>query len=154
MKKALAGLLASSLWLAIPAAADPAKEVMESVGARAKAYERGDADAWAASYAENAVVVPVTPFRLDGRAAIRADIANHFASYPGARRYATRQPNLRVYGDNLLAADGYVEVRATDRAGNAQTFYWRYSVVYAKLDGRWLIITQHNSALPGSPALP
>lgn len=98
-------VLALLSWITLfPAAAlaqsDVLKELAQIAAGRVKAYEQGDANAWAATYAENAVFhAGESPFRMEGRNAIRAYFAEHFAQYPGARRYAVRQPSARVYGE-------------------------------------------------------
>lgn len=149
MKKGLIVLCCAAV---LPAAAwaqsEGLKEIAQIAATRAKAYEQGDANGWAASYAENAVFMSSdSPFKIEGRTAIRAYFAEHFTMYPGARRYAVRQLAWRTYGDNVAAADGYYELTTTDRAGKRATAYGRVSVVYVKMDGSWQIIGQHNAPL-------
>lgn len=147
MKKALAGLLVSTLLVITPAMADPLKEVAEVVAPRAKAYVTGDVDGWTAAYAENATFYSsLSAFRIDGKAAIRAYFADYFSQYPN-RKYVLRQNTLRAYGDNLVIANGYYELQQTDRSGKTETLPGRYSVIFAKLNGRWQIVDQHNATL-------
>ena len=148
MKKALASLFASSLLVVTAAWADPLKEMAEVAGPRAKAYTAGDLDGWTNAYAENAVFFGSdSPFRVEGKAAIRAAITEHFNAYPG-RRYFLRQSNARAYGDNLIVVDGYFELILTDRSAKRTVQYGRYTATWAKLDGRWQIIQHQNAPLP------
>lgn len=147
MKKALVGLFASCLLAAAPAWADPLKEVAEVAAPRAKAYITGDLEGWTAAFAENATFYSsLAPFRMDGKTALRAYFADYFAMHP-TRKYTVRQNTLRAYGDNLVVANGYFDLIATDRTGKTVLSYGRYSVIFAKLDGRWQIVDQHNSLL-------
>lgn len=148
MKKALASLFASSLLVITSASADPLKEMAEVAAPRAKAYMTGDLDGWTGAYADNAVFFGSdAPFRVEGKAAIRAAVAEHFNQFPN-RRYFLRQPLARAYGDNLITVDGYFELRLTDRAGKHIVQYGRYTATWAKLDGRWQIIQHQNAPLP------
>ena len=147
MKKALASLLVSGSCVLNPAFADPLKEVAEVVAPRAKAYVTGDVEGWTAVYADNATFYSsLSPFRIDGKAAIRSYFADYFAQYPN-RKYVLRQNTLRAYGDNLVVANGYYELVQTDRSGKTAILPGRYSVVFAKLNGRWQIVDQHNATL-------
>ena len=149
MNKARWGLLASLLFVA-PCWADPLKEIAEVAGPRAKAYSAGDVDGWTGAYADNAVFFgSFSPFRVEGKPAIRAAFGEHFSQFTN-RRYYLRQAQLRPFGDSLAVADGYYEIVLTDRSGKTTEHYGRYTAVWAKLNGRWQIIQQQNSDLPNS----
>jgi uncharacterized protein (TIGR02246 family) len=151
MKKALLALVASTSLLVTPSWADPLKEVAEAVAPRAKAYVTGDVEGWTAMFADNATFhSSLSPFRIDGKPAIRAYFAEYFAQYPN-RKYVLRQNTLRAYGDNLVVANGYYELIQTDRSGKTTTSPGRYSVTFAKVDGRWQIVDQHNATLGNGP---
>ena len=52
-------------------------------------YEKGDADGFAAAYADNAAFTPsLQPFRVDGRAAIKDYFTTFFQIYPNCSRRA------------------------------------------------------------------
>lgn len=53
-----------------------------------------------------------------------------------------------MYGDALVVADGYYQLTLADKAGKPGTTHACYSVTWAKIDGRWQIVDQHNAALP------
>jgi uncharacterized protein (TIGR02246 family) len=151
MKKALAGLLVSSLLVTTPAIAGPLEEVAAFGAPRAKAFMAGDAGGWTDAYADNATgFSQFSPYRLDGKAAIRAYFAEFFNRYPGPRNFIIHQPSARAYGENLVVNAGYYQLTLTDKAGNVLTSYARYSSTWAKLDGRWQIVDQQNSPMPRS----
>ncbi len=147
MKKSFIALFAACLMAATPALADPLKEIAEVAAPRAKAYSAGDLEGWTGVFADNAVFFgSFSPFRVEGKPAIRAEFSEHFSQFPN-RRYYLRQSQLRPFGDNLAVADGYFEIVLTDRGGKTAVQYGRYTVVWAKNDGRWQIIQQQNSVL-------
>lgn len=151
MKKALVGLFASCLLFIAPAWADPLKEVAAFGPPRAKAFMAGDAEGWTAAYADNASFYSqFSPYRIDGKAAIRAYFVDLFNRYPGPRNFLIYQPMVRAYGENLVAGDGYYQLTVTDKAGKVHTSHARYSATWAKLDGRWQIVDQHNAPMPAS----
>jgi uncharacterized protein (TIGR02246 family) len=149
MKKALAALFASCLVIAASAWADPVKEVSALTPVRIKAFLQGDPDGWTAAYADNAAFYSqASPFRLEGRNAIRAYFADLFNRYPGARNVQISQATMRAYGDNVVVANGYYQLTLTDKTGKPWTSHARYSATWTKVDGRWQIVDQHNALLP------
>ena len=151
MKKALAGLLVSSLLVITPALAGPIEDVAALGAPRAKAFMSGDAAGWTDAFADNGVFYSqFSPFRIESKAAIRAYFAEFFNRYPGPRNFMLHQPSSRAYGDNVVVNDGYYQLTITDKAGKAYTSHARYSLTWMKLDGRWQIVDQQNSPLPPS----
>ena len=151
MKKALVGLYASCLLFVTPAWADPVKEVADLGPARAKSFNAGDVEGWTGAYADNASwYSQFSPYRIDGKAAIRTYFVDFFNRYPGPRNFFVYQPVSRAYGENLVVGDGYYQLTVTDKAGKAYTSHARYSVTWAKLNNRWQIVDQHNAPLPAS----
>jgi len=151
MKKALTSLLVLTSLVLTPALADPLKEVAALGAPRAKAFMAGDVKGWTDAYADNATwFSQFSPYRLDGKAAIQAYLADFFNRYPGPRNFFIYQPSVRAYGENLVVGAGYYQLTMTDKAGNVHTSHARYSITWAKLDGRWQIIDQQNSPLPPS----
>jgi uncharacterized protein (TIGR02246 family) len=151
MKKALLGLSFLSWLFIAPAWADPLKEVAQLTPVRIKAFLQGDADGWTADMADNATFQSqYSPFRIEGKAAIRAYFADLFARYPGARNVQVSQAVNRAYGDNLVISNGYYQLTLTDRSGKPWTSHARYTVTWAKIDGRWQLVDQHNAMLPPS----
>ena len=151
MKKALAGLLVSGWLVLSPAAAGPLEEVGALGAPRAKAFMAGDVKGWTDAYADNATwFSQFSPYRLDGKAAIQAYLADFFNRYPGPRNFFIYQPSVRAYGDNLVVGAGYYQLTVTDKTGKAHTSHARYSITWAKLDGRWQIVDQQNSPIPPS----
>ncbi len=134
---------ASLVW------AGPAEEVALVSAPRLQALQEGNADAYAAAFADNAIFhSSFSPFRIEGKEAIRAFFAELFQLYP-KRRTAIRHPTVRVYGDNLVIQNAYAILNWTDEEGEVETYGIRYSIVWAKIGGRWQIVDQHTARLPG-----
>jgi uncharacterized protein (TIGR02246 family) len=136
---------ASAVW------AGPAEEVAQIAGPRVQAFQEGNLDAYMAAYADNAIVQSsLSPFRIEGKEAIRAYLTALFQIYPG-RRVFVRQPVTRAYNDDLVIQNNYIVLYATDQKGQVAALSLRSSVTWAKLGGRWQIVDTHTSRLPVAP---
>lgn len=134
--------LASTLW------AGPAEEVSQIGAPRQQAFQQGNVETYTAAFADNAVFQSsLTPFRIEGKEAIRAFFTQLFQTYP-KRGFLIRQPATRVYGDNLVVQNGYSILNVTNEKGEPKTYDVRYNVIWSKIDGRWQIVDQHVSRLP------
>lgn len=134
-----------------PVWAGPGEEVAQIAGPRVQAFQDGDLDAYTAAYADNAVVTSsLSPFRSEGREAIRAYLTELFKLYPG-RRVLVRQPSMRVYNDDLVIQNNYTALYLTDQKGQVTALSLRSSTTWAKVGGRWQIVDAHTSRLPTAP---
>lgn len=137
----LIGLSASSL-------AGPAEEVAELAAPRLEYLERGDAVAYTAAFADNAVFhSALSPFRVEGKAAIRAQFNQLFQIYP-KRKVLVRQPVVRVYGDDLVIQNAYSVLYLTETTGKLRVVPSRSTTVWTKASGSWQIVEQHVSPMP------
>jgi uncharacterized protein (TIGR02246 family) len=149
MKRSVATLCAVLvLGFAASVKAGPAEEVAQIAGARGAAFESGNLDAWMAAFADNAVLQAfMSPFRVEGKDAIRAHFAQLFLIYP-TRLTFVRQPTTRVYNDDLVVQDAYLMVYFTDQVGQTMATPIRSSTTWAKLGGRWQVVDTHVSRVP------
>lgn len=128
--------------------AGPAEEVAELSAPRLEHLERGDVAAYTAAFADNAVFhSALSPFRIEGKAAIRAQFAQLFQVYP-KRKALIRQPAVRVYGDDLVIQNAYAVLYLTDSGGKVRVVPSRSSTVWSKAGGSWQIVEQHISQMP------
>jgi uncharacterized protein (TIGR02246 family) len=128
--------------------AGPTEEVLQIAGPRIKALEDGNVDAYVAAFADNAVFhSALSPFRIEGKEAIRTYFSELFELYP-KRRVLPRQSSVRAYNDDVVIQDGYTALYLTDQKGEVSTLALRTSVIWAKVGGRWQIVDQHGSRLP------
>jgi uncharacterized protein (TIGR02246 family) len=147
--------LAASLLLfgITPAAwAGAAEEVAAINQQRNPAFEKGDADAYAAAFADNAVYTSsLQLFRIEGKAAIKDFFTTLFETYP-TRHIAPRQGITRVYAnDSVVVTDGYAVITFTEKSGNASVIYTRTSLTWIKMGSEWKIVDQHVSQFRPSP---
>jgi uncharacterized protein (TIGR02246 family) len=139
------------LHLAGPASAGPLEEVAQLAAARGQAFQDGNADAYSADFADNAVLQSsFSPFRIEGKAAIKAYFVELFLMYP-RRHLFSRQPSVRAYNDDLVVQDGYSALNLLNERGEPRNYDIRYSLTWAKTGGRWQIVDQHVSRLPTTP---
>lgn len=129
----------------------PVEEVAQIAGPRLQALQDGNLEAYMAAYADNAVFhSSLSPFRIEGKEAIRTYFTELFQLYP-KRRVLQRQPIMRAYNDDLVIQNGYSVLYLTDPKGQVMTYATRSSVTWTKLGGRWQIVDQHTSRLPVAP---
>ncbi len=151
MKRIARLLLITFLGTTIQVWAGPAEEVSQLSAPRLEALQRGDVAAYVDAYADNAVFYSsVSPFRVEGKDAIRTQFTELFLIYP-KRRVLVRQPTMRVYNDDLVVQNAYSVLYLTDQSGQLKVVPNRSSTTWAKLAGRWQIVDQHVSTLPTAP---
>jgi uncharacterized protein (TIGR02246 family) len=128
----------------------------EQVAAATQAWIDGmashDPDRVAALYAPDAVLWGTTsPTIRDNPAAIR-DYFNLLTRVPPDYKGILGEQRIRVYGDVAINTGTYTFIGpARDAAGNPLRRPARFSFVYHKRDGHWLIVDHHSSALPQPP---
>jgi len=137
--------IAPAVW------AGAAEEVAQVIAQRVQAYNEGNLEAFMGTVADDSVQTPDgSPFRLEGKDAIRANLERVFQTFP-TRRYIARQRSIRAYGDTTAVSNTYYTATLVDRTGKAITVHGRLSITFVKLGGRWLAVDQHASVMPTSP---
>ncbi len=131
--------------------AGPAEEVAQIAASRGQAFQDGNADAYAAAFADNAVLQSsFSPFRIEGKEAVKGYFVELFLTYP-RRHLFIRQPTMRVYNDDLVIQNGYAALGMVNERGDPKTFDIRFSLTWSKVGGKWQIVDQHVSRLPTAP---
>ena len=154
MKLLRGSLIVVLLFGAVPvvwAQADPAQEVAAIAQKRAQAGARGDVDGFLADVADNVVVTAArSGFRMEGKEAYRAFLTNLWQNYP-TRQGLTRQVTRRVFQEgNVVVVNGYTDQTFIDKNGRMSTLMQRTSQTWVKTGGRWLLVDQHISGMPGT----
>ncbi|WP_197289080.1 SgcJ/EcaC family oxidoreductase [Nocardia sp. NRRL S-836] len=109
------------------------------------ALATGDAQKVADRYAPNAVLLPTVSNRVRST---RAEIVDYF------EHFLQNRPSGQVLDSHVavLDADDAIDAGtyrfALTRNGQPATVDARYTFVYEKVDGRWLIVNHHSSAMP------
>ena len=98
-----------------------------------------------ALYAEDACLWgTLSPVQRTGSAAIRDYFEQAFV-YQN-RKVIFNSTCIRCYDDMAVSSGAYTF--SFDRDGEKQVIPSRFSLVYARLDGKWLIVEHHSSAMP------
>jgi uncharacterized protein (TIGR02246 family) len=149
MKRLVGSLVIAVVVLTAFRAFAGAREEVAAADQRViKAINERNADAAAASFAEDGVLIAARyPFRIDGREAIRAFFAATFQAFPTVR-LVTRQSDIRVYGDNVAVLAAYYTFTGIDSGGKAAAVHARAGLTFVKISGQWLIVMDHGSMLP------
>lgn len=120
--------------------------VQEMSARRNAAFEKGDADAFAADFADNAVYTSsLEPYRIEGKTAIKDFFATLFETY-ATRHAAGRGGSTRVYDNGTVVLnDGNAVINYTDKNGNHSAIFIRSSTTWVKMGNEWKIVDQHIS---------
>ena len=125
---------AATAGVSAPSKGD-ADAIAALVASFTKAFNAGDDDAAAATYAEDALVVDERGERTEGRVAVRDRLAASFADSPGST-IAIKADALRLLGPDAALEEGRTTI--TPAGAGATPEVSRFTVVYVKRDGRWL----------------
>jgi uncharacterized protein (TIGR02246 family) len=132
--------LASTTW------AGDKEEVAAAAAKWAQAFNAETPDQILALYDHDAVLWgTLSPTRRDNAEAIRDYMVNAFKALPG-HKVSFGDQLIRVYG-NMSINTGYYTFTYT-KDGESKSLPARYSFVYAKRNGQWMIIDHHSSAMP------
>jgi uncharacterized protein (TIGR02246 family) len=152
MRQRLGALLLVSLTLlaaALPALAGDKEDVAAAAAQWTKLFVDDNPDPILALYAKDAVLWgTLSPTRRETPAALREYFVGAFKALPG-HKVAFGDQLIRVYGDTAINTGYYTFSYVKD--GQAQSIPARYSFVYVKQGGKWLIVDHHSSAMPAPP---
>lgn len=105
----------------------------------------GDAQKVADRYAPNAVLLPTVSNQVRST---RAEIVDYFEHFLQGKPSGTILDSHVAVLDADDAIDAGTYRFALTKDGKATTVDARYTFVYEKIDGKWLIVNHHSSAMP------
>ncbi len=117
-----------------PARPDDEKAVREASESFAHAFEKGDAKAVAASFTEEGEYQDEEHATIRGRDALAKAYSDFFAKRKEVKVQGKIEA-IRFLGKDTAVEEGTFTVTANDAPANAS----RYSTLYVRQDGRWLI---------------
>jgi uncharacterized protein (TIGR02246 family) len=126
-----------------------AEEVERLLQKHKSDYLKGDADAWAALYAEDATFIGGSR-NLQSRQAIRDSFVQLFKEFPN-RTANESNVRIRVYNETtsspiaILNADN--KATRTDASGKVINTNNRETLAWVKFQGQWLIVNHQNSPI-------
>jgi uncharacterized protein (TIGR02246 family) len=125
------------------------EDVATATAKWAQAFSEEKPDGILALYDKEAVLWgTLSPKRRDNPEAIRDYMVTAFAALPG-HKVSFGDQLIRVYGNTAINT-GYYTFTYT-KNGETQTLPARYSFVYVKRNGEWMIVDHHSSAMPSPP---
>jgi len=132
------------------------QEVLSLTAQYEQAFEAGDAEALGELYWHDERLTvfwpePETAFRIDGWSQWQSYLKG-FAAFmsqlpPGAFNLETRQGSIVVMEDVAIATCHWVGTMFIPQGGN-QVMQGRETMVWKKIDGKWVIIHEHISFFP------
>lgn len=97
-------------------------------------------------YAPNAVLLPTVSNQVRSN---RAEIVDYFTHFLEKKpRGVINYREVRVLDANNAVDSGVYTFNLTEANGAQRQVQARYSFVYEKINGQWLIINHHSSAMP------
>ncbi|GAA3666025.1 uncharacterized protein (TIGR02246 family) [Lentzea atacamensis] len=109
------------------------------------ALKTGDPQKVADHYAPNAVLLPTVSNKVRST---RAEIVDYFEHFLQNKPSGTILDSHIAVLDNDDAIDAGTYRFALNQDGKPTTVDARYTFVYEKIDGKWLIVNHHSSAMP------
>ncbi|MDL5367447.1 SgcJ/EcaC family oxidoreductase [Xanthomonas sp. NCPPB 2654] len=110
------------------------------------ALATGNAERVADLYARDGVLLPTVSNQVR---ASRAEIENYFSHFLAAKpRGVINYRQVRLLDDDSAVDAGVYTFTLTNPDGSTRKVQARYTFVYEKRDGQWLIINHHSSAMP------
>ncbi len=141
-------LLVCALF-ALSLRADDKQDVAAAATKWAEAFSAETPDRIVALYDREAVLWgTLSPKRRDNSEAIRDYMVNAFKALPD-HKVSFGDQLIRVYGDTAINT-GYYTFTYT-KGGESKSLPARYSFVYRKRGGQWMIVDHHSSAMPEPP---
>lgn len=100
-------------------------------------------------HSDKTTFIPVLqPFRVDGWPEVRQPFAGLLSLPPGAVSLVLRQLRIDLLGDEAALGTGHFIITIRPPGGAPITINGRTTVVLEKVDGKWLRVHTHGSALP------
>lgn len=129
-----------------PPAAGEEREIAGLFDRWNAALATGDAGRVAELYARDGVLLPTVSNQVR---ASRAEIEDYFSHFLAAKpRGVVNYRQVRLLDDDSAVDAGVYTFTLTNPDGSTRKVQARYTFVYEKRDGQWLIINHHSSAMP------
>lgn len=129
-----------------PPAAGEEREIAGLFDRWNAALATGNAERVADLYARDGVLLPTVSNQVR---ASRAEIEDYFSHFLAAKpRGVINYRQVRLLDDDSAVDAGVYTFTLTNPDGGTRKVQARYTFVYEKRDGQWLIINHHSSAMP------
>ena len=110
-------------------------------------FNAGDLETWA-SFNHDQVVFfsPASPFAIDGKAGVLQAMQTLLANSEHIA-WKIINPQFRVIGSTGVTW-GHYSFSVKPQDGPLRTEFARFLLAWAKVNGKWVIVAEHNSRLP------
>ncbi|MGE0826319.1 MAG: DUF4440 domain-containing protein [Candidatus Binatia bacterium] len=110
-------------------------------------FNAGDLDTWAA-YNHDQIVFfsPAAPFAVDGKAGVLQAMRTLWRNSDSIV-WTIINPQFRV-AENTGVTWGHYSFTVKPKDGSLRTEFARFLLTWTKVNGKWLIVAEHNSRLP------
>jgi ketosteroid isomerase-like protein len=120
-------------------------EIRELIKHRVDAASVKDVKGAVACVASNVLLFDVVnPLQYSGLETLRQRAEQWFASFDGRIGFEMRDLNI-VTGGDVAFSHSLNQVRAKTIHGQTLEMWWRSTVCYRKIDGKWMVTHEHNS---------
>lgn len=120
------------------------KEISDLFETWNRALQTGNPDHVVACYAEDAILLPTVSAKVRHN---HAEIGDYFEHFLAKKPFGKiTEQNIRIYDDIAINSGLYTFTLTQD--GSQTDVAARFTFVYQKFEGRWLIIEHHSSVLP------
>lgn len=127
-------------------------EVLANTGQFVEAFNTSDIDLLETLFINSdktTWISALAPFRVDGWDDVRSGVFARLLSLPpGAVNLVIRQPRIDLLGENAALATGHFIINIRPPGAEPITLNGRFTAVFEKVDGKWLRVHGHTSALP------
>jgi ketosteroid isomerase-like protein len=125
---------------------ESAAEIRALIEARAEAVRAKDVHGAMSYHAPEAVLFDIiNPLRYIGSSAGKKRAEEWFSSLKGPLDYEIRELSVTA-GDDVAFSYGLNHVKGTKADGGELDMWWRATVCYKKIEGKWVIVHEHSSA--------
>lgn len=139
----------ASLSLALPAFADTRADVEAATAQWIDAFNRKSTADIVKLYAPDAVFLGTSSPVIRDTPALVEEYFRSLATLGDATN-AVGEHRVQIFGDVAINSGYYTLTRTQD--GKTTQSPARFSFVYQKRGGKWLIVSHHSSAFPQAPA--
>jgi uncharacterized protein (TIGR02246 family) len=121
-------------------------QIVRLLDGRVNAIRARDVDASLSNYSKNVLLFDVvTPLQYFGLHAVRDRVQEWYSSFQGPLEYEMH--DLRIATDSDVAfSHSLNHISGTKTDGETIDMWWRATVCYRKMDDKWMITHEHNSA--------
>jgi ketosteroid isomerase-like protein len=127
-------------------------EIRKIIEDRMNAVRKKDVNRATECVAPNILLFDVVnPLQYSGSDVLRKRAEQWFSSFDGPIGFEVRELNI-VAGDNVAFSHSLNRVSGKTMNGKDLEMWWRSTVCYRRIGGRWMITHEHNSVPfdPGS----